>query len=82
MRLAHSLKHDPDKVFFRHWSQLVPDTASAKKNMKKELTKTAALCLEKGHDLKTSLEKEGIKSPIFEEICDVISKRVKCVQDI
>ncbi len=82
MAMRIGKEYDPDKVFFRHWSQLVPDTASAKKNLEKELTKTAALCLEKAHDLKSSLEKEGIKSPIFEEICDVISKRVKRVQDI
>ena len=82
MAMRIGKEYDPDKVFFRDWCQLVPDTASAKQNLEKEIVKTATLCLEKAHDLKISLEKEGIKSPIFQDICDVISKRAKRIQDI
>ncbi|MBS0185421.1 MAG: hypothetical protein JSS34_03595 [Proteobacteria bacterium] len=75
-------KYDPDKVLFRHWCQLVPDTASAKKTLQKDLLKTAALCMEKAYMLKDSLGKSGIKSLIFAEICDVIGERSKRLQEI
>lgn len=68
-------KYEPEKVFLRHWHQLVPNTEIAKRGIEKKLQYLSKNCLEKAHALKESLKKEGTSSSIFEDICAVIEKR-------
>lgn len=68
-------KYEPEKVFLRHWHQLVPSTEVAKRGIERKLQHVSKTCLEKAHALKESLSKEGISSPIFEDICAVIERR-------
>ena len=73
-------KYDPEKIFPRDWHKLVPDTAVARKNLEELLVSTARSCLENASALKSSLENDAVKSPIFSDICSVIEKRAKLIQ--
>ena len=68
-------KYLPEHVFIRHWQKLVPDTVAAKRNLERQLIKMGNDCLKKALMLKEGLATEGVKSSIFDDICDVISKR-------
>ena len=68
-------KYEPDYIFLRHWHSLVPDTASAKINLEKQLAYMSTECLKKASELKLSLKNEGIQSTIFDDICSVIKAR-------
>ena len=72
--------YEADHVFLRHWYKLVPSTAAAKKNIEKQLHKMAGECVKKSIELKAELESDGISSPIFDDICNIISKRFKQIQ--
>ena len=80
MAMKIGRKYDPEKIFPRDWHKLVPDTAVARKNLEELLVTTARSCLENAPALKSSLEKETIRSPIFADICSVIEKRAKLVE--
>lgn len=75
-------KYEPKKVFLHHWHQLVPNTEVAKREIKKLLQYLSKNCPEKAHALKESLKKEGISSPIFEDICSVIEKRSQRISNL
>ncbi len=68
-------KYKPDDVFLRHWYKLIPDTAAAKKNLEKQIENMAINCRDKAHDLIETLEKDNIRSNIFEDIYNVINER-------
>jgi len=74
-------KYKPEDVFLRHWHRIVPETAAAKRNLEKQMQETAKACLEKAESLKTDLEKEDIRSPVFDEILAVIAKRSERLKD-
>ncbi len=65
-------KYKPNDVFLRHWYKLIPDTKAAQRNLGKQLVDLAHKTNDHAHALKDSLEKKGIKSPVFEQICTVI----------
>lgn len=75
-------KYNPEEVFLRHWHQLVPDTEVARKDIEKQLQHLSKDCLEKAHTLRISLEKEGVSSSIFEDICSVIKKRSQHIKNL
>ena len=68
-------KYDPDVVLVCHWYGIISDTAAAKRTLNKDLAKMSRNCLEQAHVLKSALKEQGIYSPIFEDICQVIKKR-------
>jgi len=80
MAMKIGKKYNPEKIFPSDWHKLVPDTAVARKNLDELLVSTARNCLENAPTLKSSLEKETVKSPIFADICSVIEKRAKLVE--
>ncbi len=73
-------KYDPDKVFLRHWYQLVPETTVAKRNLEKQLFKMAESCLERAMGLKSILASQGIVSTVFDDICAVIKTRANWIR--
>ena len=75
MAMRIGKKYDPEKIFPKDWHKLVPDAAVARKNLEGLLVATAQSCLENASALRSSLEKETIKSPIFADICSFIEKR-------
>ena len=80
MAMKIGKKYDPERIFPSDWRRLVPDTAVARKNFEELLLTTARSCLENAPTLKSSLEKEVVKSPIFADICSVIEKRAKLIE--
>jgi len=74
-------KYIAEEVFIRHWHRLVPDTSRAKANLEKQLLTLANNCSEKAYELKETSEKEGLYYPIFGEICSIIDKRAKRIQE-
>ena len=74
-------KYKPDDVFLRHWHRIVPDTAAAKRNLEKQMQETAKAALEKAESLKVDLEKEDIRSPVFDEILAIIAQRSERLTD-
>lgn len=80
MAMRIGKEYSPDKIFLRHWYQIIPDTSIAKKAFQKQLIKIANNCLEASMELKEQLAKEKVQSPIFEDICRVIRKRAQHIQ--
>jgi serine/threonine-protein kinase HipA len=74
-------KYKPEDVFLRHWHRIVQDTAAAKRNLEKQMQETAKACLEKAENLKSDLEKDDIRSPVFDDILAVITKRSERLKD-
>ena len=80
MAMKIGKRYDPERIFPRDWRRLVPDTAVARKNLEELLLTTARSCLENAPALRSSLEKEVGKSPIFADICSIIERRAKLVE--
>ncbi len=74
-------KYKPDDVFLRHWYKLVPDTAAARKNLEKQLIDMSKNCKDKAAQLKADLKAQKITSGVFDDICAVIDKRTKHIED-
>jgi len=74
-------KYKPDDVCLRHWHKLVPDTAAARKNLEKKLIDMLKICPEKAQVLKIDLEKQNIKSDIFNDLSEIINARAKHIED-
>ena len=74
-------KYKPDDIFLRHWHRLVPDTATARKNLEKQLGDMVRNCKEKASELKKKLEEDDIHSSIFGDICSVIGMRAKYIEE-
>ncbi len=81
MAMRIGKKYHPEDVFMRHWCQLVPNTASAKKSFAELLQTTAIECLAQAQQLSKTLASEGIQAAIFDDICMVIKERVQHIQD-
>jgi serine/threonine-protein kinase HipA len=81
MAMKIGKKSRPEEVFIRNWHRLVPDTVAARKNLDRQLTKMSNSCVEKSMELKDSLNSEGIKSSIFDDMCAVIISRAKRIKE-
>lgn len=68
-------KYALEELLMRHWHRLVPDTAVARKNLEKTQTNMGATVLKEAEKLKTDLKKDGITSPIFDTLIDIIKQR-------
>jgi len=73
-------KYNPNHVYLRHWTKLVPDTALAQKALKKELDLLCDNVREKALEIKSELEGKDIKSEIYDQIIAVIKKRCDQIQ--
>ena len=82
MAMKIGSQYDPQNVMLRHWFHLVPSTATAQKNLTKQLYDMSAQCLEKAKKLQTKLRKEKIISPIFEKVIHVIHERKQRIRDL
>lgn len=74
-------KYNPGDVCLRHWHGLVPDSATSKKSLNKKLLGLSKSCVEKSEELKETLVQEGITSPVFDRICEVIKDRTDSIKD-
>lgn len=70
-------KYKPDDVFLRHWHRLVPETKAAQSAMNKQLKAMAISTIENALVLKETLEGQGLRSPVFSDICRIIDTRTK-----
>ncbi len=75
MAMRVGSEYHPDRIFMRHWETLVPSTQLAKKNLYKKCAALSQTCLEQSQIIQESLKNQGITSPIFESIQQVIQKR-------
>jgi len=75
MAMKIGRKYDPEDVHLRHWLSLVPDSATARNAMEKNLIEMARKTIEQAIKLKADLEKTGVTSPVFDEILRVIKQR-------
>ena len=73
-------KYKPEDVCLRHWYKLVPNTKVAQSALNKQLKSMTKKVLENATLLKEQLKREGITSPIFDDIDTVIDERVKRIQ--
>ncbi len=73
-------RYKPDDVLKRHWERLVPDTAVAKKALKKEVLLIAARSLKSAKELRLEMLAEGVDSLIFDRMLEVIKHRVARLQ--
>ncbi len=73
-------KYNPNHVFLRHWMKLVPNTALAQKVLKKEIEALCSKILEKVLEVKSELERNDVKSKIYDQIIAVIKKRCDQIQ--
>jgi len=74
-------KYEPNDVFLRHWHRLVPETKAAQSAMNKQLKAIAASTIENALVLKKTLEDQGLRSPVFANICKVIEDRAGRIQN-
>lgn len=75
-------KDDPESLFPSDWRGIVPDTETARRNLEKKLGYMAENCVEKAAGVRNSLEKTGIESSVFEDICSVIEKRANLAKKL
>ena len=68
-------KYGPEDVYRRHWHRLVPDTATARRDLDKTLDRLAEDTRREAEALAVDLERKGFRSPIFDAIRGVISGR-------
>ena len=73
--------YEPEHVFLRHWHRLVPDMMATTRNIERQLLHMSKDCGEKAYELKTSCEKEGLRSSVFEDICTLVSKRIHHIKE-
>ena len=79
MAMKIGKKYDPERLFPSDWKRIVPDTETARRNLERKLGYMAENCVEKAAGVRDSLEKTGIESSVFEDICSVIEKRANSV---
>jgi serine/threonine-protein kinase HipA len=68
-------RYKPEEVLLRHWHRIVPDTAAARNALEKQLRFLSKKALVQAETLKLSLEKQSIRSVVFDKIIGVISDR-------
>ena len=72
-------QYDADTLCLRHWHQLVPDTALARKALQKDLLLLAKTTQEQAVIVHHTLQAEGHDHPILEKILGVIRLRASQV---
>ena len=72
-------EYDPEKIFQRHWHRLVADTAVARKAMDKELNNMAGAIRDQAESLLEELKEKNVVSSIFDDIKQVIERRIRQV---
>jgi serine/threonine-protein kinase HipA len=77
MAMRIGRKDDPSRVFLHQWQTLVENTASARKVLENSLQYFANKLPDLADSLQNNLERQGITSPIFEQIKTLIQKRAK-----
>ena len=80
MAMRIGKEYSPDKIFLRHWYQIIPESSLAKKAFQEQLIKFSKNCIQASIELKEQFAKEKVQSPILDEICSVIKKRVLHIQ--
>lgn len=68
-------RYQPKHVLFGHWERLVPDTHTAKRQLYNSLQTLAKKSVSAAEALQNTLAKQGITSPVFDEIIAVIEQR-------
>ena len=68
-------KYQPGDVFLRHWHQLAADTATARKNLTKQLQDLSYQCLKQAENFKRHLLKSQPTSPVYDQIIEIIHNR-------
>ncbi|WP_057461554.1 type II toxin-antitoxin system HipA family toxin [Pseudovibrio sp. POLY-S9] len=70
----------PDTIQLEHWYSLVSPTKAAQRMLKNELLAMASKIEFEADALLEELDEEGIYHPILKKVREIISKRVKLVQ--
>lgn len=70
-------QYETDTLCLRHWQQLVPDTALARKALQKDLSRLATTTQEQAATLHHTLRAEKHDHPILEKIIGVIRLRAR-----
>jgi serine/threonine-protein kinase HipA len=66
---------DPERLFLAHWHSIIAGNNTAKSNLNKELKTFADKLPIAAKTLQKKLQKNGISSPVFDDIIAVINKR-------
>ena len=66
---------DPERLFLVHWHIIIADNNTAKSSLNKELKTFAEKLPIAAKNLQEKLQKNGISSPVFDDIIAVINKR-------
>ncbi len=82
MAMKIGKRYEPNEVFLRHWYRIVPDTAAARGSLEKELNTISKDCLEKAENLKYTLAKEGVESPLFDQILAIIRRNISYIERV
>jgi serine/threonine-protein kinase HipA len=75
MAMKIGSKYQPGDVFLHHWHQLAADTATARKNLTKQLQDLSYQCLKQAENLKRHLLKSQLTSPVYKQIIEIIHDR-------
>jgi serine/threonine-protein kinase HipA len=70
----------PDTIQLKHWKTLVPETKSSQRVLVRDLAQMAERVMSEGDALVAELADEGIRHPILNAICKVISSRAGSLQ--
>lgn len=68
-------RYPPEEVLRRHWHRLVPDTATARNALDRDLGRMAAQTLEQARKLGGELQARGLASEVYGAILGVIEAR-------
>jgi len=77
MAMKIGSQYEPYRVYWRHWQSLVENTAIAHKILATDLQDLAKNLPELADQLRQDMEQQGVFSPAFQKIKDVIHKRSK-----
>lgn len=70
-------EYNPEKMFRRHWHRLVPDTATARKALDREIGEMATAIQEQASALSAEMREEKMTSPIITKIRKLIESRAQ-----
>lgn len=75
MAMKIGKSYEPDRITGINWSSIVPNARSSQDWLFNQLKKYAKELPNKALELKKSLEKQNISSPVFDDIINIIYKR-------
>jgi serine/threonine-protein kinase HipA len=75
MAMKIGKSYDPEHTKLAHWHEIVANTSTAKSYLNLELKKFATKLPKAAAKLQKKLESEGINSPAFTAINNIIDKR-------